>query len=87
MVPDAEVAAETRELLDRATRGSALSKARGKRAFYAQADLDTAGAYAYATEVMAETSQTTDGQETMRAFVEKRRPNFVGRDRKHQKIV
>ncbi len=80
VVPDADVAAETRALLERATRGSTYSKAEGKQAFYAQADLDTAGAYAYATEVMAATSQSTDGQETMRAFVEKRRPVFVGRD-------
>ena len=80
VVPDADVAAETRALLERATRGSTRSKAEGKQAFYAQADLDTAGAYAYATEVMAATSQSADGRETMRAFVEKRRPVFVGRE-------
>ena len=80
VVPDADVAAETRALLERATRGSTYSKAEGKQAFYAQADLDTAGAYAYATEVMAATSQSADGQETMRAFVEKRHPVFVGRE-------
>ena len=76
VVPDADVASETRALLERATRGSTYSKAEGKRAFYAQADLDTAGAYEYATEVMAATSQSADGQETMRSFVEKRRPEF-----------
>ena len=80
VVPDADVAAETRDLLERATRGSTYSKAEGKQAFYAQADLDTAGAYAYATEVMAATSQSADGRETMRAFVEKRHPVFVGRE-------
>ena len=80
VAPDADVAAETRALLERATRGSTWSKAQGKQAFYVQADLDTAGAYAYATEVMAATSQSADGQETMRAFVEKRRPVFVGRE-------
>lgn len=81
------MAAETRALLERATRGSTDSKAQGKRAFYAQADLDTAGAYSYATEVMAATSQSADGKETMRAFVEKRPPKFVGRDTKRQKIA
>ena len=35
-----------------------IRRRKGKRAFYAQADLDTAGAYVYATEVMAETSQS-----------------------------
>ena len=87
VVPDNDVAAETRTLLERATRGSTESKAQGKQAFYPQAELDTAGAYAYATEVMAETSQTADGQETMRAFVEKRRPKFVGRDTKKDRKI
>jgi len=80
VVPDADVAAETRALLERATRGSSYSKAKGKQAFYRQADLDTADAYAFATEVMAETSQSRDGQESMASFVEKRPPNFVGRE-------
>ena len=38
VVPDADVASETRALLERATRGSTYSKAEGKQAFYAQAD-------------------------------------------------
>ena len=87
VVPDADVAAETRALLERATRGSTYSKAKGKQAFYAQADLGTAGAYEYATEVMAATSQSADGQETMRSFVEKRRPNFVGRGMKKSRKI
>lgn len=77
VVPDGEVAAATEELLDRATRGSALSKGIGKQAFYRQMDLGLADAYAYATEVMASSSQTADAQENMAAFVEKRRPSFT----------
>jgi enoyl-CoA hydratase/carnithine racemase len=78
VVPDAEVAKETRELLRRSTRGSAESKAIGKRAFYRQIDLETADAYAFASNVMADASQTSDAQEGLRAFLEKRRPNFPG---------
>jgi enoyl-CoA hydratase/carnithine racemase len=79
VVPDAEVAAETRSLLARATRGSTLSKGLGKQAFHRQVDLDVAGAYAHATEVMAAASQIEDAQEGLRAFLEKRAPRFSDR--------
>jgi len=77
VVSEAEVPAATRELLGRATRGSASSKALGKQAFYRQADLDLPAAYAYATEVMASASQTADAREGLRAFLEKRKPRFA----------
>jgi enoyl-CoA hydratase/carnithine racemase len=76
VVADAEVAAETRALLARATRGSALSKGIGKQAFYRQVELDLSAAYAYASEVMAAASQTEDARENLRAFLEKRKPRF-----------
>jgi enoyl-CoA hydratase/carnithine racemase len=79
VVPDDEVARETRALLARATRGSAFSKALGKQSFYRQIDLDLPAAYAYATEVMAAASQTEDAQENLRAFLEKRPPHFANR--------
>lgn len=62
------------ELLARATRGSAASKALGKQAFYAQIDLDQAKAYAYAVEVMAAASQTPAAREGVASFLEKRPP-------------
>jgi len=76
VVPDDGVAAATRELLGRATRGSRASKAVGKRAFYRQVDVDVRGAYDLATEVMAASSQTEDAREGVRAFLEKRKPRF-----------
>ncbi|GIT14326.1 MAG: hypothetical protein CM1200mP36_00820 [Gammaproteobacteria bacterium] len=76
VVPDSDVSAETRALLERATRGSRYSKGKGKQALYRHMDLDTAGAYDLATDVMAETSQSMDGQEAITSFVEKRRPEF-----------
>jgi enoyl-CoA hydratase/carnithine racemase len=76
VAPDADVAAQTRALLERATRGSAFSKAVGKQTLHRQADLGLTDAYALATDVMAATSQSKDGQEGIRAFVEKRRPIF-----------
>ena len=74
--PDDQVAGETRELLRRATRGSRSSKAIGKRALYRQMDMEVSEAYRFASDVMAEASQTPDAREGMRAFIEKRPPRF-----------
>ncbi|HXX47976.1 MAG TPA: enoyl-CoA hydratase-related protein [Myxococcota bacterium] len=76
VVPAGELAAATDALIRRATRGSAFSKGLGKQAYYAQIDLDQPKAYAYAVEVMAAGAVAEDGQESVRAFVEKRRPRF-----------
>ena len=75
-VPEAELDEAVNDLMTRATRGSAASKAMGKRAFYAQVDLDQPKAYAYAMEVMAAGVVTPDGQEGITSFLEKRRPDF-----------
>ncbi len=80
-VPDDQLDTEVADLMARATRGSAMSKAKGKRAFYAQIDLDQAAAYAYAIEMMASGVTTRDGQEGIRSFLEKRRPQFTQRER------
>jgi enoyl-CoA hydratase/carnithine racemase len=76
VVPASELVATTDALIRRATRGSAFSKGLGKQAYYAQIDLDQPKAYAYAVEVMASGAVAEDGQESIRAFVEKRRPRF-----------
>jgi enoyl-CoA hydratase/carnithine racemase len=75
-VPAEQLLSESQHLLEAATRGSLLSKALGKQAFYAQVDLDQPKAYNYAIEVMAATSQLPDAQEGMSAFMQKRKPNF-----------
>ena len=55
-----------------------VGKGFGKQAFYAQIDLDEPKGYAYATEMMASTSQVPDAQEPMNAFKEKRPAKWVG---------
>jgi enoyl-CoA hydratase/carnithine racemase len=76
VVAAAQLDSAVHDLLERVTRGSAASKGIGKQALYAQIDLDQPKAYAYAIEVMAATSQTPDAQEGMKAFLEKRKPNW-----------
>jgi len=76
VVPATQLDSAVQDLLERVTRGSAESKGIGKQALYAQIDLDQAKAYAYAVEVMAATSQLPDAREGMRAFLEKRKPQW-----------
>jgi enoyl-CoA hydratase/carnithine racemase len=72
VVPEPELDAAVATLLERVTRGSADSKAIGKRTLHAQLSMPQQAAYEYATDVMARTSQSPDAQEGMRAFLEKR---------------
>ena len=66
------------DLLRRSTRGSSFAKGIGKAAYYAQIDLDQPKAYAYAVEVMAANAVTSDGQEGIASFLEKRPPKWLG---------
>ncbi|NDU74377.1 enoyl-CoA hydratase [Actinomadura sp. DSM 109109] len=75
-VPDDGLDKAVDDLLRRATQGSPRSKALGKQAMYAQFDRPEQDAYAYAIEVMAASSQTPEAQEGMKAFLEKRRPEW-----------
>jgi enoyl-CoA hydratase/carnithine racemase len=51
----------------------------GKEAFYRQAELDLAAAYAYASNVMVESMLARDAEEGIAAFVEKRPPTWEAR--------
>jgi enoyl-CoA hydratase/carnithine racemase len=79
VVPDEQLDAAVADLIGRATRGSARSKALGKQGFYAQVGLDQGQAYAFAVELMATAAVTADAQEGIAAFLEKRRPQFTER--------
>lgn len=72
VVSEDDLEAATDKLLARATRGSAASRAMGKRALHRQLGMDQVSAYDYAIEVMAAASQLEDAQEGMLSFVEKR---------------
>ena len=75
-VPDDQLDAAVDELMARATRGSASSKALGKQTIYTQVDLYQTKAYAHAIEVMAAAATTSAGEQRIAAFLEKRKPAF-----------
>jgi enoyl-CoA hydratase/carnithine racemase len=51
----------------------------GKQAFYRQAEMSLADAYAYAAEVMTENMMTRDANEGICAFIDKRDPKWEDR--------
>jgi enoyl-CoA hydratase/carnithine racemase len=48
----------------------------GKQAFYRQADMNLADAYAYAVEIMVENMLKRDAEEGVGAFLQKREPHW-----------
>jgi enoyl-CoA hydratase/carnithine racemase len=72
VVPRERLAEETLRLARAASRGSRASKALGKRVMWETVGLDTASAYARATDAMAASAVSADGREAMAAFLEKR---------------
>lgn len=79
VVDDADLDAGVADLLRRATRGSAWSKALGKRTFYEQINMAETDAYTFASAVMADAVTGDAAQEGISAFLEKREPDFGGR--------
>lgn len=78
VAPD-RLAEETVEWARQLAQFSPFTLATGKRAFYAQIDLDEAAAYRYAQEIMTGNCLAEDAQEGMAAFLEKRSPVWKGR--------
>jgi enoyl-CoA hydratase/carnithine racemase len=79
VVPADQLDAATLDLISRATRGSAHSKAMGKQGFYQQVDMKQEQAYQFAAELMASAAMTPDAQEGFKAFLEKRHAQYKQR--------
>ena len=73
-VPEAELDAAVQAMAARIAAKSAAVLAIGKPAFYRQAELPLAEAYAYASDVMVRNMQERDAAEGIDAFLEKRAP-------------
>ena len=63
-------------LAQKVARKSAYTIRIGKAAFYRQAEMSLADAYAYAAEVMTENMMARDAEEGIGAFIEKREPRW-----------
>jgi enoyl-CoA hydratase/carnithine racemase len=74
VVPAAELDAAVDALAARVAEASRTTVAIGKEAFYAQVELDEAGAYDLTKGVMTSNALEPDAQEGMGAFLQKRPP-------------
>jgi enoyl-CoA hydratase/carnithine racemase len=74
VVSAAQLRAATDALAHQIAGKSAFTVQLGKEAFYSQAEMDLAGAYAYASEVMTKNMLAQDAAEGIAAFIEKRKP-------------
>jgi len=77
-VPAAALASRTQALAATLVAKSPLVLAIGKEAFYRQAELSLADAYAYTAQVMAQNLEERDAQEGIGAFLDKRSPVWSG---------
>ena len=72
-VPAAQLDAATLDLINRASRGCAVSKAMGKQGYYQQIDLPQQEAYAVSGERMSQGAAREAAQESFYAFLNKRK--------------
>jgi enoyl-CoA hydratase/carnithine racemase len=79
VAPEADLAQAAWRLACEIASASPLTVGLGKQAFYTQIDLDQPRAYAYAKEVMSMNATAADAQEGIQAFLQKRRPCWVGK--------
>ncbi len=79
VVPEAMLDTEVTALARRIAGKSALTVKTGKEAFYRQAELPLADAYAYASEVMTRNMLARDAAEGIDAFLQKRPPQWEDR--------
>jgi enoyl-CoA hydratase/carnithine racemase len=78
VVPEAELDQATAALAARLAGQSPLVLALGKRAFYRQAGMGLADAYAFTAEVMTHNMMARDAQDGIDAFIGKRKPVWTG---------
>ena len=76
VVPGEGLTRSAMELAEKIAAKSAKVLAIGKRAFYAQREMDLASAYQYTSEVMVENMLNAQAEEGIGAFLDKRKPDW-----------
>ena len=79
VVPDEALDATIGELCATLAGLSPMAVRTGKEAIYTMSELEYGAALKYLREMVLVQSMTEDAQEGMRAFFEKREPNWIGR--------
>jgi enoyl-CoA hydratase/carnithine racemase len=78
-VPADQLDEHTRRVAEQIVRASPLIVGIGKRAFYAQIEMDQHAAYTHTGDVMTMNALMADAHEGITAFLEKRTPAWAGR--------
>ena len=75
-VPKEDLTSEVDRLAEKIASKSTMTVATGKRAFYAQAEMDLSDAYEYTSKTMTDNLLKADAKEGINAFLEKRSPDW-----------
>jgi len=76
VVPKEQLTSEVTNLAEKIASKSTMTVATGKKAFYAQAEMDLSEAYKYTSKTMTENLLKNDAKEGINAFLEKRSPEW-----------
>ena len=75
-VPREELILEVNKLAEKIASKSTMTVATGKKAFYAQAEMDLSEAYKYTSKTMTDNLIKNDAKDGISAFLEKRSPEW-----------
>ena len=76
VVKKEDLSVEVKELAEKIASKSSITVSIGKKAFYAQAEMNLSEAYKYTSQVMKDNLLNDDAKEGIDAFIEKRSPNW-----------